>query len=133
MVFQGKFIEANDIPQSASAAEYEAYHILRADIDIDDFNPKTIEFIKIIGNTLSNDTSISEGMRTYFSWVRENSSHLMPQIILNDILYRRNQEVINHMESMLAHYDTIIIPWGTANAGDRGGGIAQRLLVVPHP
>jgi hypothetical protein len=112
MAFQGKLIEAVDIPHAASTAENGVYHIIRADIDIDDFNPKTIEFMKIIGSTLLSDTSISEGMRTYFAWVRENSPHFTPQIIMNDILYRRNQEVINHMESVLAHYDTIIIPWG---------------------
>jgi hypothetical protein len=132
MTFQGKLIEADDIPLSASTAENEAYHILRADIDIADFNPKTIEFIKVIGSTLLSDTSISKGMRTYLAWVRENSPHVTPQIIMDDLLYRRDQEVITHMESMLAHYDTIVIPWGALHMPEIEAAVLQRGFLLSN-
>lgn len=126
MVFQGEFIEADEIRQAATAADGKAYHILRADIDIDEFNPKTIEFIEIIGKNLLSGVSFTEGIRTYLAWIRENSPHFTPHTIMNDLLYRRNQEVINHMESVLAYYDTIVIPWGALHMPEIEAAVLQR-------
>lgn len=126
MFFHGKFIEADDVQQAAATADGEGYHILRADIDIDEFNPKTIEFMQIIGRNLLSGASFSEGIRTYLAWIRENSPHFTPHTIMNDILYRRNQEVINHMESLIEHYDTIVIPWGALHMPEIEAAVLQR-------
>lgn len=126
IVFRGKTIEADDIPHSAWTADNEACHILRADIDIDELNPKTIEFIRIIGSTLLQGDSFSDGVRTYLNWVRENSPDFTPRIIMNDILYRRNQEVINHMQSVTAYYDTIVIPWGAMHMPEIEAAVLHR-------
>lgn len=126
MVFQGKFIEADEVRQAAATADGETYHILWADIDIDEFNPKTIEFLQIIGRNLLSGASFSEGIRTYLAWVRENSPHFTPHTIMNDILYRRNQEVINHMESVIEYYDTIVIPWGALHMPEIESAVLQK-------
>lgn len=132
MVFRGKFIEANDVRQAAAMADGETYHILWADIDIDEFNPKTIEFIEIIGKNLLSGVSFSEGIRTYLAWIRENSPDFTPHTIMNDILYRRNQEVINHMESVLVHYDTIVIPWGALHMPEIEAAVLHRGFMLAH-
>lgn len=112
MVFNGKFIEPEEIQTAASTSEEDAYHILRADIDMNDFDPKTIEFLNIIGKHILNASSKTEGFRQYMGWIKENSGDVTPETIMKDILHKRNEEVIGHMARALDHYDTIIIPWG---------------------
>ncbi len=111
MVFTGKRIEPEDV-QTAAATEPNGYHILRADIDINDFQPKTVEFLNIIGKHILSTNNRTDGLRAYLKWVRENSGQVSPDSIMGDILHKRNREVIGHMGRVLGHYDTVIIPWG---------------------
>ena len=112
MVFTGKFIEAEELQTAGSNTEEADYHILRADIDVNDFDPKTIEFLNVIGEHILNSTSKADGLRHYLNWIKENSDEVTPKSIMKDILHRRNAEVILHLNRALDYYDTIIIPWG---------------------
>lgn len=112
MVFSGKMIEVEDIQTAASTIEDDNYHILRADIDVNEFHPKTLEFLNIIGKHVLSGNSVSEGLRNYLTWVKENSKKVKPETIMKDILHRRNREVIHHLDRVLDQYDTIIVPWG---------------------
>jgi len=112
MVFTGKIIGAEEIQIVASKSEEADYHILRADIDVNDFDPKTIEFLNVIGKQILNSPSKTDGFRNYLNWVKENSDEVTPRSIMKDILHKRNDEVILHLNRVLDYYDTIIIPWG---------------------
>ena len=54
-------------------------------------------------------------MKALFSlndWAAKNITPEMNDIISDDILHRRNREVIRLLGKALDHYDTVVIPWG---------------------
>ena len=126
MVFSGKMIEPEEIQTAAATAENADYHILRADIDVNNFDPKTIEFLNVIGKNIISGTSKADGIRNYLSWIKENSDEVTPKTIMKDILHRRNREVILHMSRVLDHYDTIIIPWGALHMPEIEAAVLQK-------
>lgn len=109
--FNAVLIDSKEISSNTTISD-NACHILRADVDVNSFNPKTIGFLNMIGENILNSESIDEGLRKYLSWFEKNHSPDFEQIIMNDILFSRNKEVINHMNAAIEHYDIIIIPWG---------------------
>jgi len=86
--------------------------IARADIDVNQFEPLTIEFLNILGRSLFSQQPLTERFAVYNDWAGQ---HLTPEGmagILADILDKRNAAVIAGMLRSLALYETIIIPWG---------------------
>jgi hypothetical protein len=86
--------------------------IANADIDLNRFDPKTIEFLNALGRSLFGDKPLAEGLAEYNLWVEENMSEEGVAGIMVDILDKRNDAVIASMVKTLQRYDTIIIPWG---------------------
>ncbi|MEJ2157075.1 MAG: hypothetical protein P8X96_17205 [Desulfobacteraceae bacterium] len=127
MVFSGKMIGPEEIQSDAPAPVPDAaYHILRADIDVKDFHPKTVEFLNVIGRSLLSKNATADGLRRYLSWVRMNSPEFTPDTVMADILHKRNREVIHQMNRMLDHYDTIIIPWGALHMPEIEAAVQMR-------
>lgn len=86
--------------------------IANADIDLNRFEPKTIEFLNALGRSLFGDKPLAEGLVDYNLWIEENMSEEGLARVMTDILDKRNDAVIAGMVQTLKRYDTIIIPWG---------------------
>jgi hypothetical protein len=86
--------------------------IANADIDLNRFEPKTIEFLNVLGRFLFGDKPLAEGLVEYNLWVEENMSEEGVAGVMVDILDKRNDSVIAGMVKTLERYDTIVIPWG---------------------
>jgi len=86
--------------------------IANADIDLNRFEPKTIEFLNALGRSLFGDKPLIEGLAEYNLWVEENMTDEGLAGVMADILDKRNDAVIAGMIKTLKNYDTIIIPWG---------------------
>lgn len=86
--------------------------IASADIDLNRFEPKTIDFLNALGRSLFGDKPLLEGLGEYNLWVEENMSEEGLAGVMADILDKRNDAVIAGMVKTLPHYDSIIIPWG---------------------
>ena len=86
--------------------------IANADIDLNRFEPKTIEFLNALGRSLFGDKPLAEGLVDYNLWIEENMSEEGLAGVMADILDKRNDAVIEGMVQTLKRYDTIIIPWG---------------------
>lgn len=112
MIFNGRLIGREDIQAAAPLEAGGTYDVLIADIDISQFDPKTIEFLNIIGREVLGGNSYAQGLRTYLAWIKENQAKITSQTIMEDILHKRNREVIEHIGRVVSSYDTIIIPWG---------------------
>jgi hypothetical protein len=113
LAFGGRVIAPEEMQATTPSTPMDAdYHILRADVDVKAFRPKTIEFLNIIGDQFLSNDSLTEGLHHYLAWIKENSPEITTEEIMMDILHKRNQEVIHRMNQALDHYDTIIIPWG---------------------
>ena len=86
--------------------------IARADIDVNHFEPLTIEFLNMLGRSLFSQQPLAERFAVYNDWAGQ---HLTPEGmagIMADILDKRNTAVIDSMVRSLTFYETIIIPWG---------------------
>jgi hypothetical protein len=92
--------------------EQEKPDIALADIDLNRFDPKTVEFLNALGRALFGGKPLLEGLAEYNVWVNE---HMTPEGVagvMADILDKRNAVVIDSLVRSLVHYDTIIVPWG---------------------
>ncbi len=113
MRFKGKEIDPDQIGGNGGEGDQNGtLHIARADIDIGEFQSQTIEFLDALGQHLMNSPSAGEGLKAFNAWVQEHMTPAMNQAIMDDILFKRNREVIGHMEKARQRYDTIVIPWG---------------------
>ncbi len=104
-------LENLDAPGRA-VGEWDKPDIARADIDLNRFDPKTIDFLNTLGRTLFSSKPLAESLAEYNHWVDENMSPERIASVMADILDKRNQVVIRSMLRTLEHYDTVIIPWG---------------------
>jgi hypothetical protein len=50
----------------------------------------------------------------------------MSDIIMDDILHRRNMGVIRHLEKALVRYDTVVIPWGALHMKEIEAEVLKR-------
>lgn len=87
-------------------------HITRADIDIKNFDPFTIGFLNTLGEMLFSGEPFFRSYGKYNAWINENMTPERLDIVMADLLDKRNDVVIESMSKALSHYDTIIIPWG---------------------
>lgn len=117
MQFKGKMIDAEELEKPRTDAEGAAgekapIHILRADVDVSSFRPQTISFLDDLGREMKRNSSLTEGLIASGSWSAKYADAAVQQIIMQDILERRNQEVIHHLRRAVGRYDAIVIPWG---------------------
>jgi len=113
MHLDGNLVDLNDFDAIAQAdREPDKPDIARADIDLNQFNPQTIEFLNELGRSLFGNKPLLEGLAEYNLWINENMTEESIAGIMADILDKRNTVVIDGMMRSLVRYDTIIIPWG---------------------
>jgi hypothetical protein len=119
MPFRGRLMDASELdtprpepPGGNGQESLQQADILRADLDISDFRPPTILFLDAMGKHLQESPSFGKGVLSLKSWAGKNITPAMNEIIMDDILHRRNKEVLRHLSKALDRYDTVVIPWG---------------------
>jgi len=137
LLFRGKLIapEALDQPRVSShgAGETErtgSADILRADVDVSAFRPPTILLLNTIGKELQESRSLVKGFVAINDWAEKNISREMNEVIMDDILYRRNREVIRYLGKALDRYDTVVIPWGAMHMKEIEREVLKRGFVL---
>jgi hypothetical protein len=129
--FRGREVEADDLespgPISGGAGEAD---ILRADVDAGDFRPPTILLLNAVGKHLQESQSFVKGFMAVNSWGEKNITPEMSEIIMDDILHRRNMEVIRLMDLALGRYDTVVIPWGALHMKEIEAEVLKRGFVL---
>ncbi len=86
--------------------------IVRADMDLNRFDPQTVVFLNVIARTLLGDKPLAQGYAAYSDWVKVHGTPEMISGVKADILYKRNAVVIDALQRSLDRYDTIVVPWG---------------------
>jgi hypothetical protein len=121
MLFPGRLIAEDDLAALPEQGNNEAAgktsgrgktDILRADLDLNAFRPVTIRFLDALGKQMLNNASLMAGVRAFNTWAEKNLTPETQDVILEDIIERRNDEVIRCLGLALDRYDTVIIPWG---------------------
>jgi hypothetical protein len=104
--------------------------VLRADLDLSAFRPQTILFLNTMGKQLQESRSLAEGLLAINAWAEKNITPEMHEVIMDDILYRRNREVIRYLGKAVDRYDTIVIPWGALHMKEIEGEVLKRGFVL---
>jgi len=137
LLFRGKLIEpeALEAPQVRSRGTGEKEQagpadILRADVDISTFRPPTILFLNTVGKLLQESHSLVEGLLAINAWSEKNITRETHEVIMDDILHRRNRAVIRHLGKALDRYDTVIIPWGALHMKEIEEEVLKRGFVL---
>ncbi len=127
MRFNGRHIDAGEIEKPGfKRSNAGTADILRADVDISAFHPVTIRFLNMLGKYLRENPSFIDAMIAFNAWAKQNMTPAMQKTIMDDILHRRNSEVIRTMSKALSRYDTIIIPWGALHMPEIEESVLER-------
>ncbi len=133
MQYRGRVIEEEELeaPQRRSLGTVDEkkggeVDILRADVDVSDFRPPTILVLNTAGKQLQESPSFLKGVMALNSWGEKNITPEMSDIIMDDILHRRNMGVIRHLEKALDRYDTVVIPWGALHMKEIEAEVLKR-------
>lgn len=82
-----------------------------ADVDVDQFSPDSINFLNLI--MLVHAKGLTPGnIQTLMQY--SPPPHLQAEVI-NDLLRKRNQHVVEEIQSELPQTDNIMVPWGVAH------------------
>lgn len=130
MRFAGRPVELKDIGknrQQKNSSNRFVPDMLRADVDVSVFNPKTIAFLNAAGKYMNDgNSSFREGMAALNAW---SEQHMTPQdnmIVMDDIIQLRNKAVIGFLDKVLPSYNTIIIPWGALHMPEVEQAVLKR-------
>lgn len=114
--FKGRVITTGQMEQSIADEEIGAVgnvaDILRADVDISSFRPETIRFLSALASHLRQNSSTVQGLWLLNDWSRENVTPELHNIVMDDIVHRRNKELIRYLHQAADRYDCVIVPWG---------------------
>ena len=80
-------------------------------MDVSVFRPPTIILLENIGKHLK-ESSTARSFLSLNAWAGNTITPQMYDIIMDDILHRRNRKVIGYLGKALDRYDTVLIPWG---------------------
>ena len=111
MQIDGNLVDLHDLEQ-LPAGNNNKPDIAWADIDLNRFDPQTVEFLNAIGRTLFSGKPLADALTEYSDWASENMTPEQVADVMTDILDKRNDAVITSMSIALQRYQTIIIPWG---------------------
>lgn len=133
MRFRGRLIDAEDLdlpglgPVGAEKGKQaDLADILRADLDVSDFRPPTILLLNAVGKNMQESPSFVKGFQSLNSWGEKNITPEMSEVIMDDILHRRNLAVISYLEKALVRYDTVVIPWGALHMKEVEAEVLKR-------
>jgi uncharacterized protein YbaP (TraB family) len=109
--FPGRVIESLDADHSDSDHR-DGPDILRADIDLNQFDPRTLEVLNALAKYVLNSDSLTEGYLEFNRWAQDHISDDLEEVIMNDLINKRNRAVISYLPKALKKNDTIVIPRG---------------------
>lgn len=131
MHFRGRLIDAEELesPRPGSRSDDKSagkIDIFRADVDVSDFRPATILLLNAVGKQLEESDSFGKEFLALNSWGERNITPEMSAIIVDDIIHRRNMELISYLDTALDRYDTVVIPWGALHMKEIEAEVVKR-------
>ncbi len=109
--FAGRRISLADLRQPYRE-RYDGPHILNADIDLQQFDPRSVEVLNALARYFLNADSLWQGYLEFNRWAEENITVDTNRVLMNDLIDKRNQAVIELLPQALDRYDVVVIPWG---------------------
>ena len=123
--FPGRLIKAASLRQPSDRAP-EQIDVLRADVDLQQFDARTVEVLNALGKYLLNAPSLIEGIEAFNRWAEQHVTPEVNQVVMHDLLDRRNAVLLDYLEPALNKYDTLVIPWGALHMPGIEAGVEAR-------
>jgi hypothetical protein len=111
MQIEGRLINAQSLERLNDKIPGKT-DILPADIDLAEFDQQTITLLNALGENLLNNESVVEGFQQFNQWAKANTTAETNQLVMNDLVEKRNKVLLSYLPKALRKYDTLIIPWG---------------------
>jgi hypothetical protein len=121
LMYKGRLIDDGQLEEqqgSASDARNGEPDIVRADVDLSSFRPTTVWFIEELAKQMKHGRTLREQLLGCMEWWNKSVTPEMQETIVDDLLHKRNRELIRHFDSAVKRYDTIIIPWGAMHMAE---------------
>jgi hypothetical protein len=128
MIFAGRVIDEKALDAPAAAASGTP-DILLADMDLGLFRPETLLFLNQVGKHLRENPSFVDAALKLNRWAEKNITPEMYQVIMDDILTRRNQVLLGYLDRALKSYDVVVVPWGALHMKGIEEGVLKRGFV----
>jgi hypothetical protein len=85
--------------------------MVRADVDVDQFSRDTIDFLNLI--MLVHSKGLNSDILLKF--IQYSPPPQIQEELFDDLLRKRNQHLLEEIQSHLAQSDNIMVPWGVAH------------------
>ena len=95
--------------------------VVRADVDVNQFSKDTIDLLNLV--MLIHSQGVNA--RNVQALLRYTPSPQMEEELLNDLLRKRNQHLLEEIKSHLPLSDNIMVPWGVAHMPGISAAIQQ--------
>lgn len=117
----------NQRDEFSPASMPENIEVIRADVDTADFSTGTIEILNHIGQTYSGEGFTLTNLIAMYLKLSdaENSRNLM-----KDLITRRNECLLGHLEANLSRHQLILIPWGALHLPDIEKRVVEKGFVL---
>ncbi len=109
--FKGNLIGATELDQETTGTQ-NIPDILPADIDLKQFDPRTLELLNALAKYVLNAESLTQGYLEFNRWAQDHVTPDINSIVMDDLIGKRNRSVISYLPKALAKYDIVVIPWG---------------------
>jgi hypothetical protein len=84
--------------------------VVDADVDVDQFSSASVDCLNLINGQISQPNPRNLG-----KLVQLMSTQGFTNQLIDDLLTKRNEHIVQEIRSHLAHSDSIMVPWGAAN------------------
>lgn len=133
LLFPGRLIDEKTLeapPEPKGQQPDKQPDILIADVDLSTFRPETLRFLDQVGKELQKTPSFAQAAVNLNRWAEKNITPETQDLIMNDILTRRNQVLLGYLDDALKKYDTVVVPWGALHMKGIEAGVLQRGFVL---
>lgn len=111
MLIEGRQIDVESLDHLADK-QPGVSDLLPADIDLAEFDRRTIRLLNALAHYVLEADSLADGLREFNQWTRENTNAKTHQVVMNDLVVKRNRKLLGYLPKALNKYDTVVIPWG---------------------
>lgn len=109
--FAGRLISRDELDKPYREA-FDGPHILPADIDLQQFDPRTVEVLNALARYVLNSDSLVSGYLEFNRWAEKNMTVDINRVVMNDLIAKRNRALLDLLPPALKHYERLVIPWG---------------------
>jgi hypothetical protein len=85
--------------------------MVMADVDVDQFSPDTIDCLNLV--MLVHSRGLNPGI--VLKLMQYSPSPHIEDELINDLFRKRNQHLVDEIQSHLSQSDNIMVPWGVAH------------------